>query len=122
MQYLLAASFKPADLPIREGVLDLADKLPAIIFEIIPSDYDEISGSYTDSVLVSIVGKQNDATIQNLSGKIIPYLSDMQGGDYYGIFIESVIRPYGTRYDHDTKSNHIQYLVVFEIKWRGGSL
>lgn len=123
-EYLEDAPFAPEGgdavklKAIREGILAVSNDLPALIFEIVPSDYNEITGIYTDSVLVALVGKSGDSTVADLASKTLEYIRAMRGDDIKGLYISALTQPFNTKMDFDSANNQVQYLHTFEISWR----
>lgn len=128
IEHLEDADFSPTGTgttklkAIREGILDESSQLPALIFEVLPSDFDEVSGAYTDTIIVSIVGSMEDESVAELSMEVTRYILAMLGQDIKGLLIQNLSRPFGTRRDFDPHARQVQYLQSYEITWSGENL
>lgn len=120
-EYLEEAPFAPKNSgalkAIREGVLNISGDLPALIFEILPSGFNEVTGIYNDSLLVGVVGKSNDPVVASVTTDVLTYIMAMRGADVNGIFVSSLTRPQNTKTDFDSVNNQVQYLLTFDVNW-----
>ena len=122
MEHLKDAPFASQFKSIKEGVLEISENIPAIVYEVLPSDNDEVSDIFTDTLLVSIIGKESDTIIQDLATEVLKYTLDMNGRDVKDLYIKNVFRPFRTRKDTDSRRSQVQYIHTFEISWIGENL
>lgn len=117
IKHLETADFFANFTEVREGVLETGNNNPALIYEVMPTNYDEQIEQYTDTLIIAIIDKDNSLIIEDLSIKVQKFVMEMRGKDVQGILVQHIFRPLRTKRHFDAPKHKIMFLQTFEITW-----